>query len=73
MKHSRYTRLLAGVTAQVAKATNEAADMIEIDDDNHVDAKSVMRVANEIRERLLWIEREATKATPTDTPKETDT
>lgn len=60
MNRVRYTKLMAGLASTVSRAALDAADMADIDDENsEVEVGNVTKVCDEIRERLLWIERAA--------------
>lgn len=60
MKRVRYSKLMTSLACHVSRTAMEAADMADLDEDNgDVEVKTVTKVCDEIRERLLWIERSA--------------
>lgn len=60
MTRTQYLRYLAGLSGMIGNAISNEGQMVEIDDvGQSVDHKQVLNFTNDVRQRLLWIERAA--------------
>ena len=59
MKHTRFSKLMSSLAVEIAASVRDSCDMIEMEPEGEIDSKDVLAVTNRLRERILFIERNA--------------